>query len=546
MKKFRHIYTAELPEGFDIADLIEQLEAKGVTDEEMPEHLRIWCLKRIRDGLPKTNSKAKPPPAKKKATKKKPPVTVQSDNVVALKKPEPKQDYGIPMEFTEDAIAEAFTAEHEHSLIHVGALNEWRIWDGTKWDSDQTLLVLDLARKQCKKSAKDVLARTEMGAKRDRIAQNILTRKYMGNIESIARTDQRHAALPSQFDADPWILNTPDGIIDLRTGLDRPARKKDYASKITPVGPGEASQLWLDFLDTSTRSDTELIAYLQRMAGYCLTGSIAEHAFFFIFGEGGSGKGTFANTLQWLLGTYSAVAQLETFTAQRFSRHMAEVAMLQGARIVTSQETEEGKRWAESRIKSLTGGDPITAEYKHKNPFTFQPSFKLLFTGNHKPPLRNVDEAMKRRLHMIPFDHKLKKREQDGELGEKLRSEEHGPGILAWAIEGCLEWQKTLLDPPERVLASTADYFEQEDILGTFLTECCDLDAGYLVITAGLYNCYKRWAHESGEYELSLKRFKALLETRQYLSENIHGTMMVAGIRLKADPDARRDWMDND
>ena len=160
---------------------------------------------------------------------------------------------------------------------------------------------------------------------------------------------------------------------------------------------------WQRFLDQVTAGDQDLQRFLRRIAGYGLTGSTREHALFFFYGTGANGKGTFLNTLTAILGDYAKVAGMDTFTESHTDRHPTELAMLRGARIVAAQETEEGRRWAESRIKALTGGDPITARFMRQDFFTYTPQFKLLIAGNHKPGLRNIDEAIRRRFHLLPF-----------------------------------------------------------------------------------------------------------------------------------------------
>ena len=211
--------------------------------------------------------------------------------------------------------------------------------------------------------------------------------------------------------------------------------------------------------------------FLARVAGYGLSGSTREHALFFLYGTGANGKGTFLNTLTAILGDYARVAGMETFTESHSDRHPTELAMLRGARIVTAQETEEGRRWAESRIKALTGGDPITARFMRQDFFTYTPQFKLLIAGNHKPGLRNIDEAIRRRFHLLPFTIRIPPECRDAKLFERLKAE--WPAILAWAIRGCLAWQADGLRPPAAVIDATAEYFDDEDGFGRWLAECC-------------------------------------------------------------------------
>jgi len=190
---------------------------------------------------------------------------------------------------------------------------------------------------------------------------------------------------------------------------------------------------------TST-ADAELVAYLQRVLGYALTGVTTEHALFFCYGTGANGKGVTINTAAGILKDYAQTASVETFTASHTDRHSTELAALRGARLVTVAETEEGRRWAESRIKTLTGGDSIRARFMRQDEFEFIPQLKLLISGNHKPGLRSVDEAIRRRFHLIPFTITLPSEERDPELAEKLKAE--WPAILGWMVEGCLAWQR--------------------------------------------------------------------------------------------------------
>ena len=255
-------------------------------------------------------------------------------------------------------------------------------------------------------------------------------------------------------------------------GDHRPAHRPDCASttaapcarRSPPSLPANsACPRWRRFLDEVTAGDVELQAFLARVAGYGLTGSTREHALFFLYGTGANGKGTFLNTLTGILGDYAQIAGMDTFTESQTDRHPAELAVLRGARVVAAQETDEGRRWAESRIKALTGGDPITARFMRQDFFTYTPQFKLMIAGNHKPGLRNIDEAIRRRFHLLPFTVRIPPEQRDLQLFEALRQE--WPAILGWAVRGCLEWQAEGLNPPAAVIEATAEYFDDEDVL---------------------------------------------------------------------------------
>ena len=301
---------------------------------------------------------------------------------------------------------------------------------------------------------------------------------------------------------------------------------------MTTVSPGGNCPVWLQFLETIFEGNLELIEYLQRVAGYALTGNTEEHAMFFCYGTGANGKSTMLNTLAGIMGDYSAVASMETFTASQYDRHPTELAVLCGARMVTANETEEGRRWAEARIKSITGGDPITAHLMRKDPFTFIPQFKLIIAGNHKPGLGGVDEAMRRRIHFVPFGYTVPEKERNPGLPEKLRTE--WAGILAWMIEGCLKWQSHKLNAPLAVKQATESYLESEDALGHWLEECCEKDPQCWEGSSALFASWKEWATRAGELAQSQRRFVQALESKGFHAERKAKARGFAGLRLKA------------
>ena len=234
---------------------------------------------------------------------------------------------------------------------------------------------------------------------------------------------------------------------------------------------------------------------------------------FFCYGVGGNGKSTFINAITAAAGDYHHAAPIETFTASHHDRHPTELAGLRGARLVTSIETEEGRRWAESKIKNLTGGDPISARFMRQDYFTFTPQFKLIIGGNHKPGLRSVDEAIRRRFNLIPFVVTIPKEERDGELADKLKSEL--PGILAWMIAGCTDWLASGLRPPKAVVDATLAYLESEDAVSAWLEDMAER-GGEFEKSADLFASWSAWAERAGEYVGSSKRFGQALEKRGF------------------------------
>jgi len=433
----------------------------------------------------------------------------------------------LPPRFSEEALALRFSRRYAGDLRHVSRWGHWMRWDGTRWVEDDTLHVFDLARGICR------AASSECGDAERASAIKLASKATSAAVERLAAADRRHAATTSQWDADPWLLNTPGGTVDLRTGEIKQHRRDDYITKITASGPGGDCPQWLRFLDRVTGSDLGLQSFLQRIIGYALTGSTREHALFFLYGTGANGKSVFLSTISRLLGDYAKTASASSFTASTTEQHPTDLAGLRGARFVTAIETEDGARWAESKIKSLTGGDKIAARFMRCDFFEFIPEFKLVIAGNHKPGLRSVDEAIRRRLHLVPFTVTIPQDERDPRLGEKFREEL--PGILAWAIEGSLAWQREGLNPPVLVLEATADYLAAEDAIGRWLEDRCITGGTSWTTGAALFSDYQAWSELAGERAMSQKRFTQALESRSFVQTRTRAARGFQGLELRVD-----------
>jgi putative DNA primase/helicase len=436
-------------------------------------------------------------------------------------------DNFAPM-YSDSDIALRYVERSNGDAVWCETWGRWLLWEGTRWRKDETLAVLDQVRSICAVSAHELLSNPNSKTQASQAAR-LTSYRTITAVERLARTDRRVSTHPDEWDADQWALNTPGGIVDLRSGQIRAHTRADKITKSTSVAPAGDCPTWRQFLQTATAGDTELQAFLQRMCGYMLTGSVREHALFFVYGTGGNGKGTFLNTVTSILADYQVVSSAETFTESKSDRHETEVARLVGARLVSAQETEEGKRWAESRIKALTGGDPISARFMRQDYFTFLPQFKLLIVGNHKPAFRSVDEAIRRRLHLIPFTVSIPAGERDPYLPEKLKSE--AAGILQWMIDGCLEWQRIGLSPPAIVKDSTDIYLEDEDSIQQWIDEECVLDAPVFTAFKDLFESWTRWAERNGEFVGSQKRLAGKLEGRGFRRDRRGGVRGVLGIR---------------
>jgi putative DNA primase/helicase len=401
------------------------------------------------------------------------------------------------------------SAGREWVLIHHGA---WRYdhgiarfyqWNGAQWQKDDQRLAFHLIGEHLRAAA-SVLGKKALAPKAT-VARGV---------ESFIIANPKIGVAHDLWDADDFLLGTPAGTVDLRTGEIRQATPVDYITRSTAVPPKAGKpKRWLQFIDEVTNGDGELGRFLQQTLGYCLTGSTREHALFFAYGAGKNGKSVLLNTATRILGDYATTAAMDTFTASHGDKHPTDLARLDGARLVAASETEEGRAWAESRIKQLTGGDRIAARFMRQDFFEFTPKFKLFIVGNFQPVLHNVDAAMRRRFNIIPFVHTPP--QPDMELEDKLAAEH--PQILAWMIEGCRDWFANGLCRPTAVVKATERYFEDQDMVGQWLAERCDVRKGALGKPKDLFESWRQYAGENGEAVGSQKALAGVLQKRGFL-----------------------------
>ena len=423
---------------------------------------------------------------------------------------------------TEESLAREFVAIHGDCWRFDHTLRAWYRWDGQRW-----------ARDDCRLVGYQIAEHLRMAGEATK-SPGIASTKTAKGVETFAAARPEIATTSARWDADPWLLGTPSGTVDLRTGELTAATPDQHITKIAAVAPGDGVPvLWLRFLNEAVGGDLDMVAFLRRWCGYCLTGSISEHAFAFVHGPGGNGKSVFLNTLAGIMGEYAVTAPMETFADSRNDRHPTELAMLNGARLVSASETERGRGWAEAKVKAITGGDPISARFMNGNFFTYRPAFKLLIVGNHAPSLRNVDEAMLRRLNIMPFI--VKPATPDRDLETKLRRE--WPQILAWAIAGCLEWQTGGLVRPAAVADATESYFADQDVFGQWLSDRCERDPARWELPTPLYRSWCDYAHDAGEHPGTAKDFKATLERHGVRSAKTMGSRVFRGVRLRTNND---------
>jgi putative DNA primase/helicase len=424
--------------------------------------------------------------------------------------------------FSDESLALRFAELHVPDLRYVAQFGQWLEWNGARWSFDNTLRAFDLARAICREAAKSCNKKSA--------AMALASAKTVAAVERLAKADRRLAATAAQWDIGPWLLNTPAGVIDLHTGEVYPHRSDRYLTKITAVAPGGACPIFRTFLDRITAGDAELADYLQRLFGYALTGITREHALAFLYGTGANGKSVLLSSIAGILGDYHTTAPIETFTASHAERHPTDLASLMGARLVTASETEEGRPWAETKIKTLTGGDRVKARFMRQDFFEFVPQFKLVIAGNHKPGLRSVDEAIRRRFHLVPFTMTIPPEERNPELAERLKAE--WPGILNWMIRGCLNWQRDGLSPPDVVKAATAEYLNAEDSIAAWVGDCCERTPSAFEATADLYASFTAWCERSGESSGSRKNFREKLKLQKCEEKNTEFARGFTGLRI--------------
>lgn len=440
-------------------------------------------------------------------------------------------DDNIPASMSEDMLADRFALTNAYRWRYVKAWSTWFEWRGDGWYRDETGKVDRLAVELTRKALywPEAQQLTPEGKRK------VNSKRTAGAVRDLSMNDRRIAATSDQWDTDPWLLGVPGGVVDLRTGRMRDGDPRDYMTKRTSCAPEAGKpKLWLEFLHRITEGDNELISYLQRYVGYSVTGVTSEHAFAFLYGTGANGKSTFINVISSIFADYATNVPFEVLAESRNERHSTEIARLHGKRFAWAEETDAGGRWNEGRIKRLTGGGKVTARFMRQDDFEFEPQFKLLIAGNHKPMIKAVDEAIKRRIHLVPFTVTIPAEERDKHLLEKLQAE--WPQILRWCIDGCLGWQETSLKPPQRVLDATDKYVEAEDILGAWLDDCCDRDPELVADGRILYENYKRWCDAQGESSWARRGWSNAMIDRGYDQVRTKDFRGFRGVKPKLGP----------
>ncbi|NEH44916.1 hypothetical protein GR215_24015 [Rhizobium leguminosarum] len=407
---------------------------------------------------------------------------------------------------SEDQISQFFVRTHSDTIRYCPQTGEWLRFDGSVWRRDYT--VRDDIRRTCA----DLVERLPEISVAQR--NKIRSLPTIRNTQALAEANPEMHIQLTEFDRDPWSLNTPSGVIDLRTGIVRRATPEDRFMQMTAVAPSaeEDCPTWLRFLRTTTGGDSAMISYLKRVVGYSLTGISAEHAVFVLHGHGGNGKGVFMSTIGSLLASYATTAATETFVNTRNSQHLTFIASLKGKRLVSVPEMPDQVTWNLGRIKQISAGDPIQANSMRGDPFEFTPACKLLFACNEPPSLTSAGNDVRRRFNFLPFTTTVTPEQRDKHLVEKLRAE--WPGILRWALNGCVEWQSVGLQAPDAVLRATAEYIDSEDVVGQWLEDVSTLDSTAVASNSEIFGSWTFWASSNGHEVGNMRRLGKQLRKR--------------------------------
>ena len=437
-------------------------------------------------------------------------------------------------ELTEYGNAERLAYKFGHNIRYCFPWKNWLIWNNKFWEKDASGEIMRMAKwtvRSISKEADNISDEKRKKELKEHCKKSETKFKLNAMIE-LARTESGLQVNPEDLDKNSWFLNVQNGTIDLKSGMLLPHTREHLITKITPIeyNPNATCQRWDSFLNRIMNGNQNLIQFIKRAVGYSLTGETREQCFFFLYGTGANGKSTFLETIRVMLTEYAQQTDLSTFLKDR-SSIPNDVARLKGTRFVSGVETDAGKHLAEVFVKRLTGEDTITARFLYQEFFEFNPTFKIFLAANHKPTISGTDYAIWRRIMMIPFTVVIPENEMDKSLKDKLKLEL--PGILNWAVQGCLEWKEYGLKPPAEISRATDEYKAEMDVLGGFIEDCCVMMPHSKVRNPDIYASYENWCRLNREQPISHKAFTIKLKERGLVSKKSGDTRYWEGIGLQ-------------
>jgi putative DNA primase/helicase len=450
---------------------------------------------------------------------------------------------------TEESNARRFVQLHGHRVRYVPKWNSWLVNDGRRWKVDATCEVERLAKDVSDavwSETKELLPRLDRAAMAHlvRFATETASARGQVNLLKLARSAEGIAIEPNQLDSNPWLLNVENGTLDLKTGTLQPHDPADFITKLAPVRFIESADCpgWRKFTSEIMAGDPELTAFLRKLCGYWCTGIVRDHVLPICYGTGANGKSVFLNTIMAMLGDdYAMKAPGDLLLSKKHDAHPTERADLFGKRLVVCIETNAGKRLDESLVKELTGGDSIRARRMREDFWQFDPTHKLAIASNCKPAVHGTDNGIWRRLRLVPFTVTIPAKQQDQELPERFLGEL--PGILNWALLGCMEWQAEGLGEPTAVMAATESYRAESDPLGDFLSECCVVAPHAKVRGGDLYAAYKTWCERTAADPDNNTVFGRKMNERGFHVEHTRGGKVRTGLGLTSNSSKHGDQL---
>lgn len=451
-----------------------------------------------------------------------------------------------PVNRTDVGNATRLVARFGNQIRYCTQWQAWLVWDGIRWKRDSRGKIVELAKRTAWGIGAEVATVTD-GDEAKSIMRWALGSESAARIDSmirLANSDDGIRVESSQLDTGHYLLNVANGTLDLKTGRLRSPSQSDLITKLAPVrfDPDATCPRWLAFLETIMAGDQDLIGFLQRAAGSALTGDVADHALFFLYGDGRNGKGTFVETILHILGDYAITIDTSLITLNRNDAHPTGLTDLDGARFVASEEVDQGKKLAEALVKKLVGGNRIKARKMRQDYYEFDPTHKLFLVANHRPEIHGTDEAIWARIKLVPFTVFIPETDRILNFGTIL-FEEEGAGILAWLVKGCLAWQRDGLSEPAVVQAATEAYRSDSDPVAAFLAELCNtfLDHPTLKTEARedkdrLYQAFADWhrTNGAGGEPLSGRDFGTTMEKKGYALKKSNGRCFRTGLSLQA------------
>ncbi len=450
-----------------------------------------------------------------------------------------------PASYTDLGNAKRFVSLHQRNIKYVKKWKSWMIWNGKRWEPRDLTGMVPLVEEMITSMINEANGMTH-GDDSEKLRKHAKASEAEGRIMATIRLSQGQPGItaePDDFDNHKYLINVMNGTINLRSGEFREFRREDRLTQMANTAYDEkaTAPIWGTFLQRIMQNDNSMISFLQRAAGYVMTGDTSEECIFMLYGTGANGKSKFIDALAFVLGEYARKTAIHTvLEAKSESAISSDVAALRGVRFTYAAEPNKGKRLDEGKIKDITGREKISCCRKYCEPEEWQPQFKMFMSANHKIVFRGADEGIHRRIKFLPFSVKIPDAEKDTNLDQKLHTE--APGILNWMLAGVKSWLDVGLGFPEAAKIATKTYFEEMDTLGEFLEDCCILEPNLFIPFDDLYSIYIQWCEYKRTYIMTSKALSQSLNERDIISDKVKGIRGKKGINLNTSVQSALDY----